>query len=54
MRQAERRLSDWLAQNEQRYERTGPVRVMGYNSPFVPRTRQFFEVQIPIKPRNAA
>lgn len=31
------------------YEQSGPVRVMGYNSPFVARDRQFFEVQIPVR-----
>ena len=49
MRQAGQRLSDWLVQNNNRYQRTGPVRVMGYNSPFVPRDRQFFEVQLQVK-----
>ena len=52
MRQAEQRLGDWLALNKDRYERTGPLRVMGYNSPFVPRDRQFFEVQIPVKTKS--
>lgn len=50
--QAERRLRKWLEQNEGQYEQAGPVRVMGYNSPFVARDRQFFEVQIPIRAAN--
>jgi len=29
------------------------MRIMGYNSPFVPRDRSFFEVQIPLKAANA-
>jgi hypothetical protein len=45
---AEQRLRAWLEENKTRYEQSGAVRVMGYNSPFVPRDRQFFEVQIPI------
>jgi hypothetical protein len=31
----------------------GPMRVMGYNSPFVPRDLNFFEVQIPVKAAKA-
>jgi hypothetical protein len=47
--QAEQQLRSWLEQNKSRYETSGPVRVMGYNSPFLARDRQFFEVQIPIR-----
>lgn len=49
---AETRLRDWLEANKDSYEASGPVRVMGYNSPFVPRDRQFYEVQIPIRKRS--
>ncbi|MCU0873271.1 MAG: heme-binding protein [Pirellulaceae bacterium] len=47
--QAERNLRNWLDENKSRYQQSGPVRVMGYNSPFVARDRQFFEVQIPVR-----
>lgn len=47
--QAEQRLRAWLATNNEAYAQTGPLRVMGYNSPFVARDRQFFEVQIPVR-----
>ena len=47
--QAEQRLRSWLEDNKTGYEQNGPLRVMGYNSPFVARDRQFFEVQIPIR-----
>jgi hypothetical protein len=47
--QAEQQLRQWLEQSRARYEQNGPLRVMGYNSPFVPRDRQFFEVQIPVR-----
>jgi hypothetical protein len=46
---AEQRLRNWLAENKTRFQQDGAVRVMGYNSPFVARDRQFFEVQIPIR-----
>jgi hypothetical protein len=51
---AEQRLRAWLEENKTRYEQSGPVRVMGYNSPFVPRDRQFFEMQIPIRDRSGS
>lgn len=32
------------------YEVAGPLRVMAHNSPFVPRDKNYFEVQIPVRP----
>ncbi len=52
--EAEQRLRNWLEQNKDRYEQSGAVRVMGYNSPFVARDRQFFEVQILIREFSGA
>lgn len=51
--EAEQRLRKWIEENKSRYEQSGPVRVMGYNSPFIPRDRQFFELQIPVRERSA-
>ncbi len=42
------RLLEWLDENRE-YAPTGSLRVMGYNSPFVPREKNFFEVQIPVE-----
>lgn len=50
VRQALDRLRAWLEANKADYAEAGSPRVMAYNSPFVPRERQFFEVQIPVKP----
>ncbi len=47
--QADQKLRQWLEQNKAQYEQSGPLRIMGYNSPFVARDRQFFEVQIPVR-----
>ncbi len=47
---AKDRLEEWLDRNQARYARSGPLRVMAYNSPFVPRDQNFFEVQIPVRP----
>lgn len=43
-------LRNWLAQNPDRYEITGPPRFMGYNSPFVPWFLRIGEAQLPVKP----
>lgn len=48
--EARERLDAWLEANRDRYVADGPLRVMGYNSPFVPREKNFFEVQIPVRP----
>ena len=48
--EARQRLNDWLDSQKSRYVSAGSLRVMGYNSPFVPRNRNYFEVEIPIRP----
>ncbi len=48
LRNARSRLTEWLAANSARYERACELRVMGYNSPFVPAARRYYEVQIPV------
>ncbi len=46
---ARRRLEGWLQAHRDAYEATGPLRVLGYNSPFVAEKKQFSEVQIPVR-----
>jgi len=48
------RLRTWIGENSPQYVAAGDVRVMGYNSPFVPRDRRYFEVQIPVEEREPA
>lgn len=43
-------LLDWLKERTNNYRPVGPLRRMGYNSPFVPAERAFFELQIPVQP----
>ncbi len=50
---AKEKLLGYLADKKGKFTRAGHVRVMGYNSPFVPRDRNFFEVQIPVKAAKA-
>ena len=52
--EAREKLVKWLDEKKGDYVSAGTMRVMGYNSPFVPRDRNFFEVQIPVKPTAAA
>jgi hypothetical protein len=47
--EAQRKVLDYLSEHKDKYAIAGPLRVMGYNSPFVPRDKNFFEVQIPVK-----
>jgi hypothetical protein len=51
--EAREKLLKWLEEKKGDYVSIGPVRVMGYNSPFVPHNKNFFEVQIPVKPATA-
>lgn len=41
-------LMKWIGLNSVKYRPAGGMRIMGYNSPFVPPGRRYFEVQIPI------
>ena len=42
------KLNAWLASNPGRYTITGPPRLLGYNSPFVPWFLRYGELQLPI------
>ena len=46
-------LVTWLRQHAPRYEVTGPMRVMGWNSPTVRGERRFYEVELPLRLRRA-
>ncbi len=45
---AQSRLQRWIDDGG-KYQAAGDVRVMGYNSPYVPQDKQYFEVQIPLE-----
>lgn len=38
----------WLERNKNKFVADGSLRKMGYNSPFMPDSRKYFEVQIPV------
>jgi hypothetical protein len=42
-------LKGWLADHADRYQASGALRVLGYNSPMIPRNKRYFEVQIPVR-----
>lgn len=46
--QSRRSLQKWIEAEKGQYMIAGTVRVMGYNSPFIPGSRAYFEVQIPV------
>lgn len=50
--EAKAHLDAWLTEHSERYEASGPLRVMGYNSPFVAANRRFTEVEIPVRPKT--
>jgi hypothetical protein len=52
--EAREKLVKWLDEKKDEYVPVGPMRVMGYNSPFVPRDKNFFEVQIPVNVAKAS
>lgn len=42
-------LETWFKEHAKDYEASGPLRVMGYNSPFVAANQRFTEVEIPVR-----
>lgn len=46
---ARKSLAGWLEKHRGQFAVDGPLRKMGYNSPFIPNSRRFFEVQIPVR-----
>lgn len=47
--EAKAHLETWLKEHAKEYEASGPLRVMGYNSPFVAANQRFTEVEIPVR-----
>ena len=42
-------LEAWLTDRAGELEASGPIRIMGHNSPMVPASRRFFEVELPVR-----
>jgi hypothetical protein len=47
--EAKGHLDTWLKEHAKDFEASGPLRVMGNNSPFVAANRRFTEVEIPVR-----
>lgn len=47
------KLNAWLDENKDRWRADGEPRLLGYNSPFVPGSLRYGEVQIPVQPAGA-
>ncbi|MGQ9605264.1 MAG: heme-binding protein [Thermogutta sp.] len=52
LEKAKARVGAWLDKHADRYESVGPPRVLGYNSPFVPRDLTYWEYQIPVREKG--
>ncbi|MGF1579956.1 MAG: heme-binding protein [Gemmataceae bacterium] len=50
---AQQRLVAWMKLHPE-YEKVGGLRVMGWNSPFVPANRSYFEVQYKVRKKNTS
>ncbi|MEM8711164.1 MAG: heme-binding protein [Planctomycetota bacterium] len=48
------KLEAWLERNKDQWEQAGNPRLMGYNGPMTPRSKQFCEIQIPIRAKAAS
>ncbi len=51
---ARQRVQDWLAHHGNGWEVAGPPRLLGYNSPFIPRDKYYWEYQIPVREKSSA
>lgn len=49
IRRGHHALQSWLELHKSKFRECGPLRRMGYNSPFIPADRAFFELQIPVE-----
>lgn len=52
LEKAKVRVGEWLDKRADRYEPVGPPRLLGYNSPFVPRDSTYWEYQIPVREKG--
>lgn len=53
LEKAKIRIQEWLNEHAERYEPVGPPRMLGYNSPFVPRDSAYWEYQIPVREKKS-
>ena len=49
-RQAKKAIEERLGRESKTWKRDGEWRLLGYNSPMVPATRRFWELQLPVAP----
>jgi hypothetical protein len=49
---ARKHLLRWIEAHADEYRIAGNLRMMGYNSPMIPVSKRYFEVEIPIEPRE--
>ena len=49
---AREHLNAYVAAHADRFQPAGDLRVLGYNSPFLPGPLRYFEVEIPVRERD--
>ncbi|HEX9793287.1 MAG TPA: heme-binding protein [Planctomycetota bacterium] len=54
VQEAEQQLRAWIERPASAWRIDGPLRVPGYNSPFVPAAQRFWEVQFPVRARGGS
>jgi uncharacterized surface protein with fasciclin (FAS1) repeats len=52
VKHAQSLLQNWLHEHQDRYGANGSLRVLGFNSPMVPVSDRYFEVQIPLREKR--
>ncbi len=52
LEKAKARVNEWLSKHADHYQQDGPGRILGYNSPFVPRDSTYWEYQVPVREKK--
>ncbi|WP_297031206.1 heme-binding protein [Thermogutta sp.] len=51
---ARQRVEEWVGHHGDKWEIAGPPRLLGYNSPFIPRDKYYWEYQVPVREKSSA
>lgn len=51
---AQQRVEEWLGHHRDKWQVAGPPRLLGYNSPFIPRDKYYWEYQLPVREKSSA
>ncbi len=51
---AQQRVEEWLGHHRDKWQVAGPPRLLGYNSPFIPRDKCYWEYQLPVREKSSS